>query len=66
MTATSNESLCFTALLILLGVLALYGGTSWLSVLVPAAIIVWLIANARRQARGAPIDARVDNRSLGQ
>jgi hypothetical protein len=62
MNTTSNESLGFGALLVLFGMLALYGGTSWLGWLIPAAVVLWLIASARRQTRRTAIDARVDNR----
>lgn len=63
MNRDPNESLYFTALLVLLGGLALYGGWRWLGVLVPAAILVWLAASVRCHARRAAVDARVDNRS---
>lgn len=63
MNTTSSESLCFTALLVLFGMLALYGGARWLGLLIPAAIVVWSAASARCLARRAAIDARVDNRS---
>jgi hypothetical protein len=33
-----------STLLILLGVLVLYGGTVWLPLLVPAAVLVWYVA----------------------
>ena len=63
MHTESDESLYFSALLILCGGLALYGGERWLFLLVPAAVVVWLVAAARCRARGAAIDARVDNRA---
>jgi|HubBroStandDraft_6_1064221.scaffolds.fasta_scaffold00840_8 hypothetical protein len=62
MSATSNESLFFTALLVFFGVLALYGGARWLEFLIPAAVMVWLAASARGLARRPVIDARVDNK----
>jgi hypothetical protein len=65
MNAKSNESLGFAALLLLFGILALYGGAHWLGWLIPAGIAVWLIASARCQARRTAIDARVHNRSQG-
>jgi hypothetical protein len=34
-----------TLVLFMLGVLAVYGGASWLLVLVPAAVLVWHAAN---------------------
>jgi hypothetical protein len=63
---TTSESLGFTTLLLLFGILALYGGAHWLGWLIPAAIVVWLIANARCHNRRDPIDARVHNRSIGR
>lgn len=64
MNTASNESLGFTALLVLFGMLALYGGGRWLALLIPAALLVWLVASARCQSRRAAIDARVDNSSM--
>ncbi len=66
MNTMSNESLCFSALLIVFGMLALYGGTGWLSWLIPAAVVLWLIASVRCQTRRTVIDARVDNRIVGR
>jgi hypothetical protein len=64
MTTPSTDSLCFTALLVFLGVLALYGGGRWLGLLIPAAILVCLVASARCHARRPGIDARGDNRAV--
>jgi len=64
MNIPSNESLYFTALLVLLGMLALYGGGHWLALLIPAGLLVWVVASARCSARRAAIDAQVDNRSM--
>jgi hypothetical protein len=50
MKAKSNEALCFTVTLILLGLLSLYGGAHWLGYLIPSALLVWL-------------DDRVENRN---
>lgn len=66
MKATSNESLCFAALLLLLGIVALYSGGRWLGLLIPAAIVVWLTASARCQACRSAIDPRVENRTVGR
>jgi hypothetical protein len=66
MNTTSNESLGSGALLVLFGMLALYGGTGWLGLLIPAAVVLWLIASARCRARRTVIDARVDNRTVGR
>jgi hypothetical protein len=41
MSANSKKSLGSTILLIFLGVAALVGGTKWLVLLVPAALLVW-------------------------
>jgi hypothetical protein len=60
----SNESVYFTALLVLFGVLAFYSGGWWLGLLILAALLVWLIASARCHARRVAIDARVDNSSM--
>jgi hypothetical protein len=40
-TADTKESMGWTVLLILLGMAALYGGSKWLSLLIPAALLVW-------------------------
>jgi hypothetical protein len=64
MNTTSNESLYFSALLVLFGMLALYGGKGWLGWLIPCAVVLWLIAGVRRQTRRNVIDARVDNRTV--
>jgi hypothetical protein len=34
-----------TLVLLMFGVLAFYGGASWLLVLIPAAVLVWCAAN---------------------
>lgn len=41
MSADSKKSLGWTILLILFGVVALFGGVEWLSLLIPAALLVW-------------------------
>jgi hypothetical protein len=41
MSADSKKSLGGTVVLILFGILALIGGTQWLVLLVPAAILIW-------------------------
>ena len=40
-STSSKQSVALSLLLIILGVAALYGGAKWLTVLVPAAIVVW-------------------------
>jgi hypothetical protein len=44
MSANSKKSMGSTVVLILLGMAALYGGSKWLSVLIPAALLVWYTA----------------------
>jgi hypothetical protein len=44
MTANSKRSMGWTIVLIILGMAALYGGSKWLSLLVPAAMLVWFTA----------------------
>ena len=58
MHTARNETLGFTALLLLFGILALYGGNHWLVWLIPAAVAVWLIASARCHGRRGAIDDR--------
>jgi hypothetical protein len=41
MSANSKKSMVWTIVLILLGMAALYGGSKWLSLLIPAAMLVW-------------------------
>jgi len=40
MSADAKKGYGFTLVLVILGVLALYGGAAWLVVLIPAAILV--------------------------
>jgi len=44
MSANSKKSMGSTVVLILLGMAALYGGSEWLSLLIPAALLVWYTA----------------------
>ena len=44
MSANSKKSIGSTVVLILLGMAALYGGSKWLGVLVPVALLVWYTA----------------------
>ncbi len=44
MSANSKKSMGWMIVLILLGMAALYGGSKWLSLLIPAAVIVWISA----------------------
>jgi low affinity Fe/Cu permease len=41
MSANSKKSMGWTVVLILLGMAALYAGSKWLAVLIPAAVLVW-------------------------
>jgi len=44
MSADSKKSMGRTVVLIFLGMAALYGGSKWLSLLIPAALLVWYTA----------------------
>jgi hypothetical protein len=44
MSRESKKSVSWTIVLVLLGLLAFYGGTGWLLVLVPTALMIWGIA----------------------
>jgi hypothetical protein len=53
MSATSKQSMTSTFVLILLGIAALYAGSRWLTILIPAAALVWYGAGpALRSGRG--------------
>lgn len=41
MSAESKKSMGWTIVLIILGMAALYGGSTWLALLIPAALLVW-------------------------
>ena len=41
MSASTKKSMGWMAVLILLGLVALFGGVKWLVVLIPAAMMVW-------------------------
>jgi len=47
MSANSKKSMGSTIILILLGMAALYGGSHWLTVLIPLALLVWFTAKPR-------------------
>jgi hypothetical protein len=56
MSADSKKSMGWTTVLIILGVAAMYGGTKSLTLLIPAAMLVWyaagtLLFNGRRSSR---------------
>lgn len=44
MSANSKKSMGWMLVLILLGMAALYAGSTWLSLLIPAALLVWFTA----------------------
>jgi len=44
MSANSKKSILWTIILVILGMAALYGGAKWLSLLIPAAMLVWFVA----------------------
>jgi hypothetical protein len=46
MSANSKKSMGWTVVLILMGMAALYGGSKWLGLLIPAALFVWYTAKA--------------------
>jgi hypothetical protein len=50
MSAESKKGYGSTIVMMILGLLAMYGGAQWLVILVPAAILVWYAAS--RQAMG--------------
>jgi hypothetical protein len=44
MSRESKKSMIWAMVLVLLGLLAFYGGTRWLLVLIPVALMIWGIA----------------------
>ena len=44
MSRESKKSVSWTIVLVLLGLLAFYGGTRWLLVLIPIALMIWGVA----------------------
>jgi hypothetical protein len=47
MSVDAKKSMGWAVVLILLGMAALYGGSKWLSLLIPAALLVWYTAKPR-------------------
>jgi hypothetical protein len=41
MSADAKKSTSVTVILVLLGLVALFGGARWLALLIPAALLVW-------------------------
>ena len=46
MSANLKQSMGWTVVLVILGMAALYAGTKWLSLLIPAALLVWFAAKS--------------------
>ena len=44
MSSDSRKSMGWAIVLILFGVIALFGGVKWLTLLVPAAMLIWYAA----------------------
>ncbi|HEV3510752.1 MAG TPA: hypothetical protein VGS05_03550 [Candidatus Sulfotelmatobacter sp.] len=38
---TNNKSLLWAVVLVFLGIIAIVGGTKWLALLIPAAMLIW-------------------------
>lgn len=51
MSVEAKKSYGSTLMLLVLGVVALYGGANWLVVLIPAAMLVWYAAGASWRTR---------------
>jgi hypothetical protein len=49
MSADLRKSTSATAIFVMLGIAALFGGAQWLTVLIPAAILVWYGAGSTRR-----------------
>jgi len=47
MSMEAKKSMGWAVVLILLGMAALYGGSRWLTLLIPAALLVWYAAKPR-------------------
>jgi hypothetical protein len=47
MSANSKKSMGWMVVLVILGMAALYGGSKWLGLLIPAALLVWYTAKPR-------------------
>jgi hypothetical protein len=47
MSRDAKKSMGWTLLLVLMGTAALYGGSRWLALLIPAALLVWFAAKPR-------------------
>ena len=47
MSRNSKQSMAWTVVLILFGLVALFGGVRWAIVLIPAAVLIWYAAAPR-------------------
>jgi hypothetical protein len=47
MSVDAKKSMGWTVVLILMGLAAIYGGSKWLALLIPAALLVWYTAKPR-------------------
>jgi hypothetical protein len=55
MSADAKRKYGSTIVLVVLGILALYGGPPWLLLLIPAAVLIWY-ATTRRQFKRTGTD----------
>jgi len=60
MHRNSRQSAGWAAVLMLFGLLALFGGVKWLFPLIPAALLIWYAAGPTLRSDG--IDRRGENR----
>jgi hypothetical protein len=47
MSVDAKKSMGWTVVLIVMGMAAIYGGSKWLALLIPAALLVWCTAKPR-------------------
>ena len=47
MSMAGKKSMGWAVVLIVMGMAALYGGSKWLALLIPAAVLVWYTAKPR-------------------
>jgi hypothetical protein len=58
MSANSKKSMGWTVVLIFLGMAALYGGSKWLGLLIPAALLVWYSATPKFRTSRNSLEGR--------
>jgi hypothetical protein len=58
MSADSKKGYGSTLVMMILGLLALYGGVQWLVVLIPGAVVVWYAAANHAQTKPQLIAGR--------